>query len=50
MNATAKRAQRAPAEIYYAEELAKLRASDPYPRPPGWELSPRGVEAFVLGV
>jgi MoxR-like ATPase len=43
------RAQRLPAEIYYAEELARLRQADDHPRPPGWELSPRAVEAFVLG-
>jgi MoxR-like ATPase len=43
------RVQRLPAEIYYAEELARLREADPYPRPPGWQLSPKGVEAFVLG-
>ena len=44
-----KRTQRLPAELYYADELAALRAADPYPRPPGWALSPKGVEAFVLG-
>jgi len=44
-----KAAQRLPAELYYAEELAALRKADPYPRPPGWSLSPKGVEAFVLG-
>ena len=44
-----KAAQRLPAEIYYADELAALRKADPYPRPPGWCLSPKGVEAFVLG-
>ncbi len=42
-------AQRLPAEIFYAEELARLRDADKHPRPPGWELSPRAVEAFVLG-
>jgi len=46
---TAKHAQRLPAEVYYADELSRLREADPYPRPPGWLLSPRGVEAFVLG-
>jgi MoxR-like ATPase len=45
----AKKAQRLPAEAYYAEELSRLRDTDPYPRPPGWLLSPKGVEAFVLG-
>jgi MoxR-like ATPase len=41
--------QRLPAERYYAEELAQLREADPWPKPPGWLLSPKGVEAFVLG-
>ena len=49
MDQRTRNAQRLPAEIYYADELAALRASDPYPRPPGWMLSPKGVEAFVLG-
>ena len=44
-----KHIQRLPAEHYYAEELQMLRDADPYPRPPGWLLSPKGVEAFVLG-
>lgn len=49
MPSTTKNAQRLPAEIYYADELEALRKADPYPRPPGWCLSPKGVEAFVLG-
>ena len=49
MATVSKEAQRLPAEIYYADELASLRDKDAYPRPPGWLLSPRGVEAFVLG-
>lgn len=49
MTANVEHAQRLPAELYYADELARLRDSDPYPRPPGWLLSPKGVEAFVLG-
>ena len=49
MPESAKAAQRLPAEIYYADELSRLRDTDPYPCPPGWCLSPRGVEAFVLG-
>lgn len=40
---------RAPAETAFAEELALLRAQDTGPRPPGWELSPRAVRAFILG-
>ena len=47
--ATNKQAQRLPAEYYYADELAALRKADRWPKPPGWLLSPRGVEAFVLG-
>lgn len=49
MQPSTKNAQRLPAEIYYADELAALRKADPYTRPPGWCLSPKGVEAFVLG-
>jgi len=49
MPPTTKNAQRLPAEIYYADELAALRKADPYTRPPGWCLSPKAVEAFVLG-
>ncbi len=41
--------QKQPAEIRFAEELARLAASDPGPRPPGWRLSPRAVRAFVIG-
>ena len=41
--------QRPPAEVLHADELARLIASDTLPRPPGWQLSPRAVRAFVLG-
>ncbi|KAA1194043.1 AAA family ATPase [Pseudohalioglobus sediminis] len=41
--------QRRPAEEYYADELARLRSEDTWPKPPGWLLSPRAVETFVLG-
>jgi len=41
--------QRPPAEALYAEELEKLKQWDPGPVPPGWKLSPFGVERFVLG-
>ena len=34
------KAARLPAEIYYADELAALPPPTPYPRPPGWSLSP----------
>ena len=30
-------------------ELATLRHNDPYPRPPGWLLSPKYVEIFLMG-
>lgn len=42
--------QRPPAELLYAEELAKLAEADQnLPRPGGWKLSPRSVLTFVLG-
>src|SRR5262245_16175861 len=37
------------AEVRYAEELAVLREADHWPRPPGWHLSPRMVETFIVG-
>lgn len=40
---------RAPPEQVYADELAKLAASDQYPRPEGWRLSPRAVRTFITG-
>ncbi len=40
---------RQPAEERQALELAALRANDPHPRPPGWALSPRRVELFLMG-
>lgn len=40
---------RQPAEVRCARELAALRAHDRWPRPPGWQLSPRAVEMFILG-
>jgi MoxR-like ATPase len=40
---------REPAERLYADELARLAADDPYPKPEGWRLSPRSVRSFVLG-
>jgi MoxR-like ATPase len=38
-----------PAETRRADELAALRAGDHHPRPPGWQLSPRLVETFIMG-
>lgn len=40
---------RLPAETRCAVELAALRAADRGPKPPGWQLSPRAVETFILG-
>lgn len=40
---------RLPAEARHAGELAALAAADPGPRPPGWRLSPRAVETYILG-
>src|SRR5688572_28974068 len=39
---------RAPAEHKYAAELAALAADDG-PRPPGWRLTPKAVEAYLMG-
>lgn len=41
--------QKQPAETRFADELARLAATDTGPRPPGWRLSPRAVRAFVIG-
>lgn len=40
---------RQPAEARYADELARLAASDESPRPPGWRISARAVRRFILG-
>ena len=40
---------RVPAEERYADELRALAAADKGPRPPGWKLSPRAVETYILG-
>lgn len=42
-------ALRLPAERRYPLELAALKANDKDPCPPGWFLSPRMVEMFILG-
>jgi len=41
--------QRPPAEVRFADELARLRADDPAPRPPGWALSMSAARRFVVG-
>jgi MoxR-like ATPase len=40
---------RYPAEIRCQDELEALKLADPYEKPPGWQLSPRMVELFILG-
>ncbi|MBW4933682.1 ATP-binding protein [Marinobacter sp. F4206] len=42
-------AQREPVEVIYADELRRLVDADPGPVPPGWQMSPRAVEKFVMG-
>ncbi|MGB3439107.1 MAG: AAA family ATPase [Actinophytocola sp.] len=41
--------QRPPAEIRFADELARLREKDTAPRPPGWALSLDAARRFVIG-
>lgn len=43
------RVQRPPAEVRYADELARLRAGDTAKRPPGWVLSLQAARRFILG-
>lgn len=40
---------RLPAEVRSAAELNRLFEADRWPKPPGWHLSPRMVEAFLMG-
>ena len=40
---------RLPAERHNAAELLALRLNDTDPKPPGWVLSPRAVETFIVG-
>ena len=40
---------RQPAEVKYQAELAALAAEDKAARPPGWRMSPRAVEMYVMG-
>lgn len=48
-SAELKAAQREPAEQVYENELTRLRGLDLGPVPPGWLMSPRAVEKFVMG-
>ena len=43
------RLQRPPAEVRYADELARLRETDTDDRPPGWALSLTAARRFVIG-
>jgi len=40
---------RLPAEVKYEAELTALAADDKSAKPPGWKLSPRAVETYILG-
>src|SRR3954463_1696029 len=40
---------RLPAETKYAAELSALTRNDTLARPPGWRLSPRAVETYIMG-
>lgn len=44
-----KAAQRQPAEVVFHDELKRLTSMELGPVPPGWRMSPRAVEAFVMG-
>ena len=41
--------QRPPAEVRFADELARLRDADTAPKPPGWALSLAAARRFVVG-
>lgn len=41
--------QRPPAELLYADELARLVKSDTAPKPPGWRMSLQAVRTFITG-
>ncbi len=49
MSKTDQTVVRPPVETTYADELARLEATDAGPRPPGWRLSPRSVRKFLTG-
>ncbi|AKT36079.1 ATP-binding protein [Chondromyces crocatus] len=40
---------RLPAEVKHQAELEALSSADTAPRPPGWRLSPRAVETYLMG-
>jgi hypothetical protein len=37
------------AEVKFAAELSALAGADSGPKPPGWKLSPRTVETYIMG-
>ncbi|MFC9996827.1 AAA family ATPase [Nocardia sp. NPDC127526] len=41
--------QRPPAELRWAEDLARLRGQDGAPKPPGWALSVDAAKRFIVG-
>jgi MoxR-like ATPase len=49
VTAPADEVQRPPAEVRYADELARLKAGDTAARPPGWALSVQAARRFVIG-
>jgi MoxR-like ATPase len=49
VTAPADEVQRPPAEVRYADELARLTAADTAARPPGWALSVQAARRFVIG-
>ena len=42
-------ALRLPAEQRYPGEFAAIKYNDKDPKPPGWHMSPRAAETFILG-
>src|SRR5215468_6302834 len=47
--ATATELQRPPAEVRFADEIARLTAADDGERPPGWALSLPAARRFIVG-
>jgi len=43
------RIQRPPAEVRYADELARLRDGDTGERPPGWAMGMEAARRFIIG-
>nr|WP_244975990.1 AAA family ATPase [Nocardia huaxiensis] len=49
MTTTTEHMQRPPAELRWADDLARLRDSDTAPTPPGWALSVDAAKRFIVG-